>query len=77
MFRMLRTLLWLAGMAALVYVAVTVPMGKYTLWGHLQRIWHSQETQDMVKGTEQTVKPAAEKVKKAVEAGVDEAKKNP
>jgi len=77
MFRMIRFLFWLAALAALVWFTVTVPLGKYTLWGHMRRIWHSQETQDMVNGTEEAAKPAVEKVKKAVKAGVDEAKHNP
>ena len=52
-------------------------LGNYTLWGHLQRIWKSPETQEAVQSTEKAAKPAIEKVKKVVKAGVDEAKRDP
>ena len=77
MFRLIRFIFWVAALAALLWFATTVPLGKYTLWGHMKRIWHSQETQDMVQGAEDAAKPAVEKAKKAVKAGVDEAKRNP
>jgi hypothetical protein len=63
MFRLIRFLFWCAAVAALVYVAVTVPLGKYTLWGHLKRIWHSEETQSLVNGTKDAAKSAIDKAK--------------
>jgi hypothetical protein len=77
MFRMIRLLFWIAAIAALIWFATTYPLGKYTLWGHMKRIWTSQETKDMVKGTEEATKPAIDKAKRAVKAGVDEAKRDP
>ena len=77
MLRLIRFLFWCAALTALIWFSVTVPLGKQTLWGHVKRIWHSQETQDMVQGAEEAAKPAVEKAKRAVKAGVDEAKRNP
>jgi hypothetical protein len=74
---MLKLLLWVAALVAFVWFAVSVPLGKYTLWGHARRIWQTQETQDLVEGTKKAVAPAADKVKRAVKAGVDEARKDP
>jgi hypothetical protein len=77
MFRLIRLLFWVAALAALWWFSVTVPLGKFTLWEHMKRIWHSSETQDLVNGAEDATKPAVDKGKRAVKAGVDEAKRNP
>jgi len=77
MFRLLRFFFWIFALVCIVWFSTTVRLGQNTLWGHIQRIWKSQETQDMVKGTEDAAKPAIDKVKKAVKAGVDEVKRNP
>ena len=77
MFRLLRLLFWVFALVAIYWFATTFPLGNYTLWGHIQRIWKSQETKDMVHGTEEAAKPAVEKVKKAVKTGVDELQRSP
>src|SRR5262249_14987684 len=77
MFRLLRLVFWLFAIVCIVWFSTSVPLGNATLWGHIQKIWKSQETQDMVKGTEDAAKPAIDKVKKAVKTGVDEVKHNP
>jgi hypothetical protein len=77
MFRLIKLLFWVAALAALVWFATTQKLGNYTLWGHLKRVWKSQETQEMVQSTEEAAKPAIKKVKKAVKAGVDEAQRSP
>jgi hypothetical protein len=73
----LKFLFWVAALVAFVWFAVSVPLGKHTLWGHTQRIWKADETQDLVDGTKKAIAPAADKVKRAVKAGVDEARKDP
>ena len=67
MFRLIRLLFWCAAIAALVYFAVTVPLGKRTLWGHLRQIWHSDATQDLVNGTKDAAKSAYDKAKSPAE----------
>ncbi len=74
---LIKFLFWVAVIVFVIWFGATVPLGKHTLFGHVQRIWKSEETQDLVEGTKQAVKPAAEKVKKAVKAGVDEARRDP
>jgi hypothetical protein len=63
MFRLIKFLFWCAAVAALIYVAVTVPLGKRTFWGHLKQIWHSDATQDLVNGTKDAAKNAYDKAK--------------
>jgi hypothetical protein len=76
MIRLIRFLLTLAIIGAFVWFGATIPLGKHTLFGHFKRIWDSKETQDLIDGTKEAAKPAAEKVKRSVQAGVDEAKKD-
>ncbi len=45
MFRFLSWLLGVLVLSAVIYAAVRVPIGKMTLWQHLQAIWGSSETQ--------------------------------
>jgi hypothetical protein len=70
MFRLIRFLFWVAAICAFIWFGTSVRLGKYTLFSHIGRIWHSQETQDLVKGTEDAAKPVVDKVKH----GVDDAK---
>ena len=72
MFRLLRLILWLALIVGFVWFGATVPLGNHTFFGHLKRIWSSRETQDMVKGVDEAARPAADKVKRAAEAGSKE-----
>lgn len=74
---MLRFLFWVAALVAFVWFATNVELGSHTLWGHTRRIWQSEETRDLVDGTKKAIGPAADKVKRAVKAGVDEARKDP
>lgn len=39
-----------------VWFSVTVPLGNHTLWGHLIRIFRTNEAQDLIKGAKQTAK---------------------
>jgi len=65
----LRALLTLAILAALVYAAATVRLGKYTLFGHIRAIWHTEEVHDLETGVKETAGPTVDKVKRGVEAG--------
>jgi hypothetical protein len=77
MFRLLKFLFWCALIGGFIWFGMSVPLGKYTLFSHIKRIWNTQETRDLVDGTKEAAKPAADKVKRAFRAGVDEAKRNP
>ena len=48
---------------AFVWFAVTVPLGKRTLWGHLHAIFATQEAQDLAEGTKEEAEKVARKVK--------------
>lgn len=60
-----------------VWFGRTVELGKHTLFDHLARIWRSDETQDLVDGTRKKAKPAIERVKRGVAAGVKEVSEDP
>ncbi|HEX9102826.1 MAG TPA: hypothetical protein VF997_11515 [Polyangia bacterium] len=48
---------------AFVWFAVTVPLGKRTLWGHVHAIFGTQEAKDLAEGTKQEAEKVAQKVK--------------
>ena len=73
---MIKFLIYLALAVVIVWLAVTVPLGKRTLWGHMRAIWATSEVQDLKNGVEEKAAPAVEKVKRGVKAGVDEAGKD-
>ena len=75
--KLIRSLITLVILVAIVYVGATVKLGERTLFGHVSRIWASDETQDLVEGVKETSGPVMEKVKRGVEAGFEEAKKEP
>ncbi len=62
----MRTLVWLILIAVFIWFGLTVRLGKFTLFQHIGRIWHSRETQDLVHGTEETAAPAVDKLKHSV-----------
>lgn len=73
---MLRFLVTLVVVGALVFLGATVKLGKRTFFGHVQAIWSTDEAQDMKEGIKEKAGPAAEKVKRGVEAGYREATKD-
>lgn len=66
---MIRLLVKLAILAALIWAAFTIPLGDKTLVGHIKAIWSSPEAQDLKKGVKETAGPAADRVKRGIEAG--------
>ncbi len=73
--RIMRTLVTVVVLGTLVYVGTTIQFGDRTLFGHFAKIWASEETQNMVKGVKEKSAPILERVKRGVEAGVNEANK--
>jgi hypothetical protein len=64
MFRLIRFLISLAMLAAFVWFAVSVPLGKRTLWGHLHAIFSTPEAKDLADGTKEEAEKVADKVRK-------------
>jgi hypothetical protein len=62
-FRLIRLLLSLAMLAVLVWFATNVPLGKRTLWGHLQAIFATQAAKDLADGTKEEAERVARKVR--------------
>jgi hypothetical protein len=73
LFKLLVLLLCLAGFA---WFGASVPLGNQTLFGHLSRIWHSEETQDLVDGAKEAAAPAVEKLGRGVARGVEEVQRD-
>lgn len=73
---MLRSLFKLAILIALVYLGATVTLGNRTLFGHIQNIWTSEQTRELVDGVKQAGGPAVDRVKRGLRAGLDEARRD-
>jgi hypothetical protein len=58
-FRLIRWLFSLALMAAFIWFATMVPLGKRTLWRHLLAIFSTQEAKDLVDGTKEEASKVA------------------
>ncbi len=72
---LIRGLILLAALIGFVIFGATVKLGERTLFQHVSRIWHSDETQDMVEGVKKESGPMVDRVKRGVKAGVKEAKR--
>ena len=55
MFRLLRLIFVLGGLAAFVWFGATVRLGDRTFFEHVQAIWKTHESQDLVRGTKEKV----------------------
>jgi hypothetical protein len=72
----LRLLVWIVFICAFVYFGATVKLGKRTLFGHVRAIWHTEEVQDLKEGVKEKAGPTVDRVKRGVERGYDEMKKD-
>ena len=72
---MIRLLIALVLVVALAWCGATVKLGKRTFFGHVKAVWSTEEAQDMKEGIKEKAGPAAEKLKRGVEAGYREATK--
>lgn len=52
---LLKLLVFVGAFAGFVWWGVTVPLGERTLFGHLRAIGQSKESQELVRGTKETV----------------------
>jgi len=69
-FRLLRLIFVLGGLGAFIWFGMTVRLGEQTLFEHIQAIWKTQESQDLMRGTKEKmgnlVDRATDKVVKGV-----------
>ena len=70
---MIKLIVTLAIIVGLAYCGATVKLGKKTFFGHVKAIWATEEVQDLKSGVEEKVGPAAERVKRGVNAGIEAA----
>jgi hypothetical protein len=70
MLRFLRLVVYLALLAGFIWFGTNVELGKRTLFGHIQNIWKTHESQELVDGAKgkvgDLVDRAADKVTKGV-----------
>jgi hypothetical protein len=69
-FRLLRLILILGGLCGFAWFGMTVPLGDRTLFGHVQAIWKTQESQDLVQGTKKKVGSLVDRATDKVVKGV-------
>ena len=70
---MLKFLFGLALLGGLAWFGSTVTLGSHTLFGHLQAISHTKESQDLLDGTKKSAQPLVDDVRRRI-AGTPEAK---
>ena len=68
---MLKFLLGLALLVAIAWFGSTVTLGSHTLFGHLQAISHTKESQDLLEGTKQSAKPLVDDVRRRIAGAPD------
>ena len=69
---MIRWLIILGVCVVIAFLGSTVPLGKRTLFGHIQAIWASPEVGDMKDGIKEKAGPTVDKLKRAGAKGYDE-----
>ncbi|HEY0189818.1 MAG TPA: hypothetical protein VGC42_01770 [Kofleriaceae bacterium] len=70
---MIRLVLYLVVAVVIVWFAITVPLGKRTLVGHVRAIWHTEQVQDLKDGVKEKAGPAVDRVERGLKAGYHEA----
>lgn len=69
---MFRLILVLLIIGALAWCGATVNLGQRTLFGHLRAVWSTPEANQLKDDLKRKAGPAAEKLRRGVEAGVRE-----
>jgi hypothetical protein len=60
----------LGGLGAIAWFGMTVPLGDRTLFEHVQAIWKSHESQDLLRGTKEKVGDLVDRASEKVVRGV-------
>ena len=63
MFRLVKLLISLVGLAAFVWFGANVPLGNQTLFQHLQAIGRTREAKEMLDGARESAKPMLDSVR--------------
>ena len=77
MFGMIRSLITFAIILAIAYCGATVPLGERTFFQHVAGIWQTEEAQQLRQGVQESSVPVVERVKRGVQAGVEEVRREP
>jgi hypothetical protein len=64
LFKLVKLLAGLVGLAAFVWFGANVPLGSQTLFQHLQAIGRTRETQDLLDGATDKAKPLVDSVRR-------------
>lgn len=67
MFRLVRFVISTFILGIVIWFAVSVPIGKHTLWGHLRRIAATPEAKELATGAKQVAKEAVDRAQKEVQ----------
>ncbi len=67
---MLKLLLTILIIGALAYCGATVKLGNYTFFGHVRRIWHTEEVQELKHGVEDKAGPTVDKLERGGRAAI-------
>ena len=70
MIRLLKLVVYLALLAGFIWFGTNVRLGKRTLFGHIQNIWKTHESQELVEGTKGKVGDLVERASDKVSKGV-------
>jgi hypothetical protein len=71
---MIRLLIFLALAGAFAFCGATVKLGNRTFFGHVRAIWATDEVQDLKEGVQDKAKPVSKRIKKGVEAALEDEK---
>jgi hypothetical protein len=66
LFRLVKLLMSLVGLAAFIWFGANVPLGSQTLFQHLQAIGRTRETKDMLDGARESAKPLMDSVRRKI-----------
>jgi hypothetical protein len=69
-FRLLRLIFFLGCLAAFAWFGMTVPLGDRTLFEHIQAIWKTNASQDLLRGTKEKVGDLVDRATDKVVKGV-------
>jgi hypothetical protein len=70
MFRFLKLVLYLGALVGFIWFGSTVELGKRTLFGHVQNIWKTHESQELMDGAKGKVGDLVDRASDKVTRGV-------
>jgi hypothetical protein len=70
MLRFLKLVLYLGVLVGFIWFGRNVKLGKYTLFGHIQNIWHTHESQELVDGAKGKVGDLVDEASNGVAKGI-------